>query len=89
MSEETGLPTKRELCSSLRQMEDFVNSSVWADIRGWLADKRVHARAGLEDVSLTLEELRFVQGRLAEIRELLALPESIKSELEDLERTKK
>ena len=67
--------------STAAVFEGFLKSTVWHDIREALLDRLEVYTETLCNHTKVIDELRFAQGAIAEIKHLAGLPEAI---LEDL-----
>ena len=77
-----------ELQSSAGQFEDFLKSTIWADIQAELGIWLEGVRDGLEDTDSDEKDLFRNQGRAEAIRYVLSLPETIRDTLVDLQAMK-
>jgi len=70
------------MASTERQMEDFLQSSVWQDIVTELKDMRESCRNELETCK-DLDELMRFQGRSEVLRDIIILPEEMLRALQE------
>jgi len=78
-----------ELKSSAAAFEEFLKSTIWADIRAELDIWLEGVRDGLEDTESDEKDLFRNQGRAEAIRYVMSLPETIKDTIIDLEQQKR
>lgn len=74
--------SKVEFKSTYPELENFVDSNVWADILSVLETKLENNRMQLENPGLDEIQSNMIRGRIREIRELMILPKVM---LEDYE----
>jgi hypothetical protein len=78
-----------ELRSFSGQFSEFLESTIWADMRAELGIWLEGVRDGLEDPEATERDLFRNQGRAEAIRYVLSLPETIRDTLVDIEQQKR
>ena len=84
-------PKEREILTSIRGWEEFLESPVWADIKGHFEDLRFQLYQALKspDIADSLERVREFQAGLRICDEVLGLPESfildIRTQLDKLQ----
>jgi hypothetical protein len=74
------------LRSTAGQFAEFMESTIWADVRAELEVWLEGVRDGLEDTSLSIENLYRNQGRAEAVRYMLSLPETIRDTLVEIQR---
>ena len=74
------------LRSTANQFSEFLESTIWADLKDELEVWREGVRDGLEDTSLPIEEVYRNQGRAEAVRYALSLPETIRDTLLEIQR---
>lgn len=67
------------LHSTLEQVEKFIGSAVWRDLRAMLAERIRMKHLDLEQAG-DIEQIRFIQGEISEARWLEGLPETLLDE---------
>jgi len=72
---------EEDFSSTAGQFEEFLNSTVWIDIKSELSVWLEGVRDGLESTDSDEKELYRNQGRAQGIRYLLSLPETIRDQL--------
>ena len=75
-----------KLRSTAGQFNEFLESTIWADIENELNVWLEGVRDGLEDTSMGVEDLYRNQGRAEAVRYVLSLPETIRDTLAEIQR---
>ena len=74
------------LRSTAAQFSEFLESTIWADLRDELEVWLEGVRDGLEDTGMPVEDLYRNQGRAEAVRYVLSLPETIRDTLVEMQR---
>jgi len=72
-----------DFSSTAGQFEEFLNSTIWTDMKSELHVWLEGVRDGLEDTESDEKDLYRNQGRADAVRYLLSLPETIRDHLVD------
>lgn len=75
------MEAKAELLSSLDEAQLFLNSRIWRDLRGELTSWIDMLHVDLEGQS-SVDEIRWIQGRIQAIREVMVLPQRLCEEIQ-------
>lgn len=67
--------------ASADELRNFINGSVWADLRDYFETKVILYRDLLEDEATPELDTKLIRARLAVVREFLALPEAMQAEM--------
>lgn len=77
---------EQKIRSTAGQFTEFLESTIWADVKGELDIWLEGVRDGLEDTNLGVEDLYRNQGRAEAVRYVLSLPETIRDMLVEEQR---